>query len=156
MALSVIAQFSKKRAGAYVTFYLLLSLYFLLAELANFIDSADFDQRFYRPLVLLGSFLAPFLLYQQIMILRQLIFRGAAAVWLESDKVHFLDFYWSFTFSAVSLVDIQRVAIAPERLFRSAAITLHLKGGAQKSLPTALLLESKAEVLARLSRLVHS
>jgi hypothetical protein len=76
----------------------------------------------------------------------QLIFDGNLAVWIEDDKI----IYLNSRYFLVHLNDIERLNLGSCGRFNSPAIVFHLHNGGEKAIPLKLLGESGEAVVERL------
>jgi hypothetical protein len=102
------------------------------------------------------TFAAPLLVVVVGVMLKQLFFRQSWAIWLENDRLLFLNFYGAVRFSALTLTDIERFSIGSKRVFQPTGIIAHLKNGYQAYIPTILLHESRERIFSDLSQLLRS
>jgi len=82
---------------------------------------------------------------------RQLIFANKEAVWIEGDKLLYLDKRWF----AVPLNDIESFAIGSYGRFNLPGVVLELREGAKKSIPLGPLYEA-GEVVIECLRVANS
>ena len=153
--MNVIGQFSKWKALAYVGFNFIVTLAIIVIFLnapkgVSLFEYWSSDERFHRPLMLLGPIVVPILCLLQISILWQLILNSGRAVWISAGRLWFLNFYGRPFFSSLLVSEVDHLSLKPPQAFRSDAIVVHVRDGRQIYVPTGLLCETKEVVLSRL------
>jgi len=157
MATTTIAHFSKLRALAFVIGGLLLVAIVLAVTLRHpaeisLIDYLAAKDVYVLPMVVIGWLAVSLLTVRLLLILRQILFEQARAIWIENGRVHYMNTRLDTVFRKLPLDRIESVKIEPMGRMRPLGIVMKLKAGDRRAVPIWILAESGDVVLDRLNR----